>query len=69
MGPVSVVGLGAMGSRIARRLLGAGYAVTVWNRSPGNVALLAGLGHPRRPARARVPGDSNRIQDLVPPGR
>jgi HAD superfamily hydrolase (TIGR01450 family) len=44
MGPVSVVGLGAMGSRIACRLLGAGYAVTVWNRTPGKASLLAGLG-------------------------
>jgi 3-hydroxyisobutyrate dehydrogenase len=33
MSRVSVVGLGAMGSRMARRLLGAGHQVTVWNRS------------------------------------
>jgi 3-hydroxyisobutyrate dehydrogenase len=44
MREVAVVGLGAMGSRIARRLLDAGYRVTVWNRSPGPVELLAGLG-------------------------
>src|SRR4051812_39975129 len=31
---VAVLGLGAMGSRIARRLLGAGYDVVVWNRTP-----------------------------------
>ncbi len=30
---VAVVGLGAMGSRIAGRLLGAGHEVVVWNRS------------------------------------
>ena len=30
---VAVVGLGAMGSRIAGRLLGAGYDVVVWNRT------------------------------------
>jgi 3-hydroxyisobutyrate dehydrogenase-like beta-hydroxyacid dehydrogenase len=30
---VSVLGLGAMGSRIARRLLDAGYDVVVWNRT------------------------------------
>jgi len=29
-----VVGLGAMGGRMAARLLDAGYPVTVWNRSP-----------------------------------
>jgi 3-hydroxyisobutyrate dehydrogenase len=31
---VAVLGLGEMGSRIARRLLDAGHDVTVWNRSP-----------------------------------
>ena len=32
---VSVLGLGAMGSRMAAKLLDPGHAVTVWNRSPG----------------------------------
>ena len=32
---VSVLGLGAMGARMAARLLAAGHTVTVWNRSPG----------------------------------
>ncbi|MHB1431032.1 MAG: HAD-IIA family hydrolase [Streptosporangiaceae bacterium] len=42
MGPVAVVGLGAMGSRIALRLLDAGHDVIVWNRSPRKLeALLA----------------------------
>ncbi|WP_447791972.1 NAD(P)-dependent oxidoreductase [Pseudomonas farris] len=31
---VSVLGLGAMGSVLARTLLRSGYSVTVWNRSP-----------------------------------
>ena len=31
---IAWVGLGAMGRRMARRLLDAGYAVTVHNRSP-----------------------------------
>src|SRR3954466_8124592 len=31
---VAVLGLGAMGSRIARRLLDAGHDVVVWNRTP-----------------------------------
>ena len=34
MEPVAVVGAGAMGSGIARRLLETGHEVTVWNRSP-----------------------------------
>src|SRR5688572_15729441 len=31
---VSVIGLGAMGSALARTFLQKGYQVTVWNRSP-----------------------------------
>jgi 3-hydroxyisobutyrate dehydrogenase len=34
MTKVTVLGLGAMGSRMAANLLKAGHAVTVWNRSP-----------------------------------
>jgi 3-hydroxyisobutyrate dehydrogenase-like beta-hydroxyacid dehydrogenase len=30
---VAVIGLGAMGSRIARRLLDTGHELTVWNRT------------------------------------
>ena len=33
MAKVAVVGLGGMGSRIARRVLDAGHELTVWNRS------------------------------------
>lgn len=32
---VSIVGLGQMGSALARAFIGAGHRVTVWNRSPG----------------------------------
>ena len=32
---VSILGLGAMGTRMAGHLADAGHAVTVWNRSPG----------------------------------
>jgi 3-hydroxyisobutyrate dehydrogenase-like beta-hydroxyacid dehydrogenase len=41
---VGVVGLGAMGSRIARRLLAAGYRVHGWNRSASRVMPLAAAG-------------------------
>jgi 3-hydroxyisobutyrate dehydrogenase len=41
---VGVVGLGKMGSAIARNLLTRGYQVSVWNRSPEPVAALAGAG-------------------------
>lgn len=43
---VTVLGLGAMGSALASRLLGAGYDVTVWNRTPGrDTALIESGAH------------------------
>jgi 3-hydroxyisobutyrate dehydrogenase-like beta-hydroxyacid dehydrogenase len=44
MSAVAVVGLGAMGGRIARRLLAAGHDVAVWNRTRERMAALAELG-------------------------
>ena len=41
---VTVLGLGAMGSRMAHRLVEAGWTVTVWNRSPGAVEPLEAAG-------------------------
>jgi 3-hydroxyisobutyrate dehydrogenase-like beta-hydroxyacid dehydrogenase len=41
---VGVVGLGAMGSRIARRLLERGHDVAVWNRTPQKASALGMLG-------------------------
>lgn len=39
MAKVAVLGLGAMGSRMASNLLASGHQVTVWNRSAGAVSL------------------------------
>ena len=44
MSDVAVVGLGAMGSRIARRLVDAGHELVVWNRTPDKAAELVGSG-------------------------
>jgi len=44
MTALAVVGLGAMGSRIAARLVAAGHEVIVWNRSAGKAEPLARLG-------------------------
>ena len=41
---IGFIGLGAMGQAIARRLLAAGHALTVWNRSPQPAQALAAAG-------------------------
>lgn len=55
---VAVVGLGAMGAPLAHRLLGSGFEVSVWNRSPERVAPLAKAG-----ASAVA-----RLAEVLPPG-
>lgn len=44
MSNISVLGLGAMGSRMAANLMKAGHAVTVWNRRPDKAAQLVASG-------------------------
>lgn len=44
MSDITVIGLGAMGSAIAKTELQAGYSVTVWNRSPDKINPLVELG-------------------------
>ena len=44
MSEISVIGLGSMGSTLAKTLLSAGHAVTVWNRSHQKSELLAADG-------------------------
>jgi HAD superfamily hydrolase (TIGR01450 family) len=59
---VAVVGLGAMGGRIAARLLGAGHQVTVWNRSPGKLTPLISRGA----VAARTPAEAaSRAEVLI----
>ncbi|HEX3565669.1 MAG TPA: NAD(P)-binding domain-containing protein, partial [Acidimicrobiales bacterium] len=41
---VAVIGLGIMGSAMARNVVAAGFPTTVWNRSPQAVAPLVELG-------------------------
>lgn len=59
MPQVTILGLGAMGSRIARRLIDAGHQVTVWNRTTAAAAPLAALGATMAdtPAAATVSAD------------
>ena len=49
---VAVLGMGGMGSRIARGLLDAGHAVTVWNRTPERVEPLVAAGATAAPTAA-----------------
>ena len=44
MTDISVIGLGDMGSALASTLLGRGYSVTIWNRSPQKADPLVGAG-------------------------
>jgi 3-hydroxyisobutyrate dehydrogenase-like beta-hydroxyacid dehydrogenase len=57
MSSVAVIGLGAMGSRIARGLLEAGYDVVVWNRTKAKAD-----GFPRV---AESPADAARQADVT----
>jgi 3-hydroxyisobutyrate dehydrogenase len=50
MAKVAVVGLGAMGSRIARRLLDSGHELVVWNRDPARKHDRSGCGCGRKPS-------------------
>jgi 3-hydroxyisobutyrate dehydrogenase-like beta-hydroxyacid dehydrogenase len=61
MTAVAVVGLGAMGSRIASRFLRAGHDVIVWNRTPQKAAPLVELGA----ASAVSPADAARRAEVV----
>ena len=44
MSTIAVLGLGAMGTRMARQLIGAGYSLVVWNRTPDAAQALVALG-------------------------
>jgi 3-hydroxyisobutyrate dehydrogenase-like beta-hydroxyacid dehydrogenase len=58
---VAVLGLGAMGSRMARRLLDAGNELVVWNRSMDKAKPLTDLGA----AVAESPADAARTAEVV----
>ncbi len=61
MGVVAVVGLGAMGGRMAARLLAAGHELVVWNRTADRAAPLVAQG-------ARVagsPAEAARLAEVV----
>jgi 3-hydroxyisobutyrate dehydrogenase/2-hydroxy-3-oxopropionate reductase len=61
MAKVAVVGLGAMGSRIARRLLDSGHELVVWNRDPARTEPLTAAGA----VAAKSPADAARQAEAV----
>jgi 3-hydroxyisobutyrate dehydrogenase-like beta-hydroxyacid dehydrogenase len=61
MATIGVVGLGAMGSRIARRLADAGHELVVWNRDPAKAESLVAAGA----VRATTPGEVARRAEAV----
>ena len=62
MAKVAVVGLGEMGSRIARRLLDAGHHLTVWNRT---AAKAEALGVPVAASPAEAAAGSEAVVTMV----
>ncbi len=58
---VALIGLGLMGSGMARRLLGAGFPLTVWNRNPERANALAAEGAHV----AKTPGEAGARADVV----
>jgi 3-hydroxyisobutyrate dehydrogenase-like beta-hydroxyacid dehydrogenase len=61
MTAIAVLGLGAMGTAIAHRLLGAGHELSVWNRTPGRDEELVAAGA----RRAGSPADAVRRAEVV----
>lgn len=61
MSNVTFLGLGAMGQRMAARLLSAGHHVTVWNRSPAPVQALIDQGA----TMARTPREAAKGAEFV----
>src|SRR5256886_2953787 len=61
MATVGVVGLGAMGSRIARRLGDAGHELVVWNRDPAKAESVVAAGA----LAAATPADAARRAEAV----
>lgn len=59
--PVTVLGLGAMGTALARTFLAAGHPTTVWNRTPGRSPELDDLGV----TRAKTVGDAIAASPLI----
>ena len=65
MSTVAVLGLGAMGSRIARRLLDAGHELVVWNRTAEKAAGLVEAGATAAATPAEAAGRAEVVLTMV----
>jgi len=65
MATVGVVGLGAMGSRLARRLADADYELVVWNRDPAKAEPLVAAGARAAPTPADVARQVDAVVTMV----
>jgi 3-hydroxyisobutyrate dehydrogenase-like beta-hydroxyacid dehydrogenase len=65
MASVAVVGLGGMGSRLARRLLDAGHEVTVWNRTAARTEPLVAAGAAAAASPAEAAASSEAVITMV----
>ena len=65
MSKISILGLGAMGSRMASNLLKAGHSVTVWNRTPGASDALAAAGATKAATPKEAVTDANFVISML----
>ncbi|RFU49140.1 NAD(P)-dependent oxidoreductase [Paraburkholderia sp. DHOC27] len=65
MAKISMLGLGAMGSRMAANLIKAGHQVTVWNRSPQAVQALVDAGARSAPTPKEAAADADFVIAMV----
>ncbi|QAY78379.1 NAD(P)-dependent oxidoreductase [Sphingosinicella sp. BN140058] len=62
---IGFVGLGQMGSAMARNLIAAGHEVTVWNRSGAKAAPLVGLGATQAATPAQAAGGAEIVATML----
>jgi len=65
---VALIGLGTMGAGIAERLLDQGFAVDVWNRTPGPAALLTERGATAHAMPEQAAARANVVLTMLPTG-
>lgn len=65
---VALIGLGTMGAGIADRLLDQGFAVDVWNRTPGPAAGLAARGATAYPTPDQAVARAGVVLTMLPTG-